>query len=60
MVSMPKRTTSVTVKMTEEDYELMTRAAEAIWPKAPMTKSSIILGLARIGAESALKGAKKK
>jgi hypothetical protein len=38
----------------------MTRAAEAIWPKAPMTKSSIILGLARIGAESALKGARKK
>jgi len=60
MVSMPKRTISVSVKMTEEDYERMTKAAEAIWPKAPLTKSSIVLGLARIGAESVLKSAKRK
>lgn len=60
MVSMMgKRTTSVTVKMTEEDYDLMTKAAETIWPKAPLTKSSIILGLARMGAESVLKGKRK-
>jgi hypothetical protein len=46
--------------MSEQDFELMNKAAEAIWPGAPMTKSSIILGLARMGAEAALKGAKRK
>lgn len=51
---MAKRTTSVTVKMTGEDYALMERAAEEIWPKAVITKSAIVLGLARIGAESVL------
>jgi hypothetical protein len=61
MVSiMGKRTTSVTVKMSEQDFELMNKAAETIWPGAPMTKSSIILGLARMGAEAVLKGAKRK
>ena len=56
---MGKRTISITIKMTEEDHELMNKAAETIWPKAPMTKSSILLGLARIGAESVLKGKRK-
>jgi hypothetical protein len=61
MVSiMGKRTTSVTVKMTEEDFKLFNKAAETIWPGAPVTKSSIILGLARMGAEAILKGGKKK
>jgi hypothetical protein len=61
MVSiMGKRTTSVTVKMTEEDFKLFNKAAETIWPGAPVTKSSIILGLARMGAETILKGGKKK
>jgi hypothetical protein len=61
MVSiMPKRDTSVTVKMTEDDFKLFNKAAETIWPGAPVTKSSVILGLARMGAEAVLKGAKKK
>lgn len=51
---MAKRTTSVTVKMTDADFALMERAAEQIWPKAIITKSAIVLGLARIGAESVL------
>jgi hypothetical protein len=46
--------------MSEQDFELMNKAAETIWPGAPMTKSSIILGLARMGAEAVLKGAKRK
>jgi hypothetical protein len=57
---MAKRTVSATLKMTEEDDALLTRAAEAIWPGAILTKSSIVLGLAKIGAESVLKGGKKK
>jgi len=55
---MTKRTTSVTVKMSAEDYTLLTKAAEAIWPGALLTRSSIVLGLAKIGAETALKRTK--
>ncbi len=59
-VPMEKRTTSVTVKMTAEHYELFERAADHIWPKAILTRSSIVLGLARIGAESVLPKAQLK
>lgn len=54
-----KRTTSVTVKMTAEDFALLQKAADTIWAKAVLTRSSIVLGLARIGAESVLKTRKK-
>jgi hypothetical protein len=57
---MAKRSTSVTVKMTQADSDLLAKAAETIWPGALLTKSSIVLGLARMGAESILKGKKKK
>ena len=52
---MGKRTTSVTVKMSAEDYELLEKAADAIWPGAVLSRSSIVLGLARMGAKTALK-----
>jgi len=52
---MSKRTVSVTVKMTEDDLKLLVRAANTIWPKAVLTQSGIMLGLARIGAETVLK-----
>ncbi len=51
---MSKRNVSVSVKMSEEDLALFTKAADHIWPKAVLTRSSIVLGLARIGAESVL------
>ena len=57
---MGKRTTSVTVKMTAEDFALLAKAADHIWPKAVLTRSSIVLGLARIGAETVLKETKRK
>jgi hypothetical protein len=57
---MGKRTTSVTVKMSAEDFGLLEKAADAIWPKAVLTRSSIVLGLAKIGAEAALKETKRK
>ena len=60
MVSiMSKRSTSVTLKMTADDYEKLTRAAAVLWPKALLTKSSMILSLALIAAEDVLKGKKK-
>jgi hypothetical protein len=52
---MAKRTTSVTVKMTSEDFDLLQKAASAIWPGALLTKSSIVLGLARREATNVLK-----
>ncbi len=55
-----KRTTSVTVKMTAEDFALLQKAADTIWPKAVLTRSSVVLGLARIGAETALKTKRKQ
>lgn len=57
---MGKRTTSVTVKMSEEDYELLNKAADSIWPGALLTRSSVVLGLAKIGAETVLKKPKRK
>lgn len=59
MVSMPKRSTSVTLKMTADDYEKLKKAAAVLWPKALLTKSSMILSLALIAAEDVLKGKKK-
>jgi len=50
--------TEVNVKMTQEDTELLTKAAEKRWPDAVMTKSGIVLALARIAARETL--AKRK
>jgi hypothetical protein len=45
-----KRTVQVNVKMTDEDFNLLRKAAEKRWPDAVMTNSGIVLGLARIAA----------
>jgi hypothetical protein len=49
--------------MEQKDFDLFNKAAAHIWPRAPMSRSAIILGMARIGAESVLpragKGEKK-
>lgn len=57
---MAKRSSSVTVKMTNEDFSLLTKAAATVWPGAILTNSSIVLGLAKIAAEGILKGKKGK
>lgn len=55
-----KRTTSVTVKMTKDDHALLMEAATAHWPGAIMSSSSILLSLAKLGAEQILKTKKSK
>ncbi len=45
-----KRTIQVNVKMTQEDFELMQKAAEKRWPDAVLTNSGIVLALAKIAA----------
>ena len=55
-----KRTVQVNVKMTEEDFELLRKAAEKRWPDAVMTNSGIVLALAKIAAREALKKGKHR
>jgi hypothetical protein len=57
---MAKRVVTMSLKMTHEDAALLEKAAEHLWPGAPITRSSAVLALAKIGAESVLKTRKKK
>jgi hypothetical protein len=50
-----KRTLSVTVKMSEEDLAVLMRAAAKKWEGAILTRSGIVLALAKIGAGTVLK-----
>jgi hypothetical protein len=50
-----KRTLSVTVKMSEEDLGLLMKAAAKIWSGAILTRSGIVLALAKMGAEKVLR-----
>jgi len=58
MQSNPKRTVQINVKMTAQDFATLQKAANTLWPDAVLTKSGIVLGLAKIGAREAMK--KKK
>lgn len=49
-----KRTVQVNVKMSEEDFTLLKKAAAGHWPGAVLTNSGIVLGLAKIGATAVL------
>jgi hypothetical protein len=50
-----KRVVAVSVKMSQEDAALLKKAAAHLWPGAPVTRSSYVLALAKLGAENALK-----
>jgi hypothetical protein len=58
MIPVEKRSIAATVKMSVTDWDLLERAASHIWPGAPVTRSSTILALAKIGAESVLPASK--
>lgn len=49
----------MTLKMTADDYDKLTKAAAVQWPKALLTKSSMVLSLALIAAEDILKSKKR-
>jgi uncharacterized protein (DUF1778 family) len=55
-----KRTVQVNVKMTEEDFTLLRKAAEKRWPDAVITNSGIVLALARIAAQETLATERRK
>jgi hypothetical protein len=50
-----KRTIQVNVRLSAEDFTLMQKAANALWPDAVLTNSGVLLGLARIAARDAVK-----
>jgi uncharacterized protein (DUF1778 family) len=49
-----KRTVQVNVKMTQDDFDLLRKAAEKKWRDAVMTNSGIVLALAKIAARETL------
>lgn len=55
MDSSPKRTVQVNVKMAPEDFALLKRAADLLWPDAVLTRSAVVLGLSKLGAKRVLK-----
>lgn len=55
MESNPKRTVQVNVKMSPEDFALLKKAADLLWPDAVLTRSGVVLGLAKLGAKGVLK-----
>jgi hypothetical protein len=50
-----KRTVQVNVRLSAEDFNLIQRAKNALWPDAVVTNSGILLGLAKIAARDVLK-----
>ena len=54
-----KRTIQINVRISAEDDALIQRAANNLWPDAVLTKSGILLGLAKIAARQILEGKKK-
>jgi hypothetical protein len=54
-----KRIVQVNVKMTQEDFAKLRKAAEKRWPDAVMTNSGMVLGLARIAAREILAVSKR-
>ena len=54
-----KRSELMTLRMTPGDLAQFMRAAERLWPGAPLNKSAIVLGLARLQAEQVLSATKK-
>jgi uncharacterized protein (DUF1778 family) len=54
-----KRTVQVNVRLSEEDFALIRKAAAKLWPDAVLSNSGIVLGLARLAAKQTLETQKK-
>lgn len=60
MVDRGKRSVQVNVRLTEEDFELIKKAAAKLWPDAVLSNSGILLGLARSAAKQVLDAPKRQ
>jgi uncharacterized protein (DUF1778 family) len=54
-----KRTVQINVRLSDDDFELIRKAAAKLWPEAVLSNSSIVLGLARLAAKQTLEAQKK-
>ena len=54
MKRLPKRTISISVKLSPEDWAQLQAAADRIWPDAPITRAGIVSGLAKLAAKDLL------
>jgi hypothetical protein len=55
-----KRILQINVRLGEEDFKLLHRAADRIWPGAVLSNAGILLGLARMAAKDVLTKKPKK
>lgn len=50
----------VNVRLSEEDFVLIKKAAGKLWPSAVLSNSGILLGLAKLAANETLLSTKKQ
>jgi hypothetical protein len=48
------------VRMLEKDFALVEQASDVLWPRAILSKSAMILGLAKIAAGDAVKSSRRR
>jgi uncharacterized protein (DUF1778 family) len=49
-----KRSVQINVRLNEQDFELVKKAAAKLWPEAVLSNSGILLGLAKMAAKEVL------
>jgi hypothetical protein len=52
MKRVPKKTVSISVKLSPEEWDLLKAVANRIWPNAPITNAGIVAGLALMTAKN--------
>ena len=60
MSNQGKRSVQVNVRLSEQDFELVKKAAAKLWPNAVLSNSGILLGLARLAAKGAMDKTKQE
>lgn len=55
-----KRDVQVNVKLSADDFAMLKQASDTLWPRAILSNSAIILGLAKIAAEDIIKPKKTR
>jgi hypothetical protein len=60
MSNQGKWSVQVNVRLSEQDFELIKRAAAKLWPNAVLSNSGILLGLARLAAKGAVSEQRKE
>jgi uncharacterized protein (DUF1778 family) len=60
MSDQEKRSVQVNVRLSEQDFELVKKAATRLWPNAVLSNSGILLGLARLAAKQVVETRRKQ